>query len=170
MNREQAFFEAQLMFGGTIKKLQEQIAELQKQLEEKEQYTYTGKEVGEIERKYETKLEDLRSIKAKELAGEVFDCATQLSEKEKELREIRVENYTIKSYRDFLDNKCKNLIKENKKLKQQLHSQPAEIVEKIKQELGFIINNKERVVCDGSMTGDKYILSVLDNLLKEYQK
>lgn len=143
---------------------------LEKKLEEKEQYTYTGKEVGEIERKYETKLEDLRSIKAKELAGEVFDCATQLSEKEKELREIRVENYTIKSYRDFLDNKCKNLIKENKKLKQQLHSQPAEIVEKIKQELGFIINNKERVVCDGSMTGDKYILSVLDNLLKEYQK
>ena len=63
-----------------------------------------------------------------------------------------------------------DMLQENIKLRQQLHSQPAEIVEKIKQELGFIINNKERVVCDGSMTGDKYILSVLDNLLKEYQK
>lgn len=150
--------------GGTIKKLQEQIAELQKQLEEKEQYTYTGKEVGEIERKYETKLEDLRSIKAKELAGEVFDCATQLSEKEKELREIRVENYTIKSYRDFLDNKCKNLIKENKKLKQQLHSQPAEIVEKIKGEI------YTRMVVECKTTKYSDINLILTNILQEYQK
>ena len=36
MNREQAVMEAQIMYGGEIKKLQQQIAELQKQLEEKD--------------------------------------------------------------------------------------------------------------------------------------
>ena len=42
-----------------IKSLHKQIAELQKQLEEKEKYTYTGKEVGEIERKYDEKIDTL---------------------------------------------------------------------------------------------------------------
>ena len=42
-----------------IKSLHKQIAELQKQLEEKEKYTYTGKEVGEIERKYDAKIDTL---------------------------------------------------------------------------------------------------------------
>ena len=40
-------------------KLQDKIADLQKQLEEKEKYTYTGKEVGEIERKYDEKIDTL---------------------------------------------------------------------------------------------------------------
>ena len=44
-------------FGETDK--DKQIAELQKQLEEKEKYTYTGKEVGEIERKYDDKIDTL---------------------------------------------------------------------------------------------------------------
>ena len=44
-------------FGETDK--DKQIAELQKQLEEKEKYTYTGKEVGEIERKYDEKIDTL---------------------------------------------------------------------------------------------------------------
>lgn len=39
-----------------VKSLHKQIAELEKQLAEKDKYTYTGKEVGEIERKYETQL------------------------------------------------------------------------------------------------------------------
>lgn len=37
MNREQAFMEAQIMYGGEIKKLLQHIAELQKQLEETKQ-------------------------------------------------------------------------------------------------------------------------------------
>lgn len=44
-------------FGETDK--DKQIAELQKQLKEKEKYTYTGKEVGEIERKYDEKIDTL---------------------------------------------------------------------------------------------------------------
>ena len=44
-------------FGETDK--DKQIAELQKQLEEKDKYTYTGKEVGEIERKYDEKIDTL---------------------------------------------------------------------------------------------------------------
>lgn len=39
-----------------VKSLHKQIAELEKQLAEKDKYAYTGKEVGEIERKYETQL------------------------------------------------------------------------------------------------------------------
>ena len=42
-----------------IKSLHKQIAELQKQLKEKEKCTYTGKEVGEIERKYDEKIDTL---------------------------------------------------------------------------------------------------------------
>ena len=44
-------------FGETDK--DKQIAELQKQLKEKKKYTYTGKEVGEIERKYDEKIDTL---------------------------------------------------------------------------------------------------------------
>lgn len=36
MNREQAFMEAQMMYGGEIKKLRQQIAELKKHLAEKD--------------------------------------------------------------------------------------------------------------------------------------
>lgn len=42
-----------------IKSLHKQVADLQKQLKEKEKYTYTGKEVGEIERKYDEKIDTL---------------------------------------------------------------------------------------------------------------
>lgn len=42
-----------------LNKQDKQITELQKQLEEKEKYTYTGKEVGEIERKYDEKIKAL---------------------------------------------------------------------------------------------------------------
>ena len=49
-----------------------QIAELQKQLEEKEKYTYTGKEVGEIERKYDEKIDTLEQ-KLKSQPAEIVE-------------------------------------------------------------------------------------------------
>ena len=55
-----------------IKSLHKQIAELQKQLEEKEKYTYTGKEVGEIERKYDEKIDTLEQ-KLKSQPAEIVD-------------------------------------------------------------------------------------------------
>lgn len=55
-----------------IKSLHKQIVELQKQLEEKEKYTYTGKEVGEIERKYDEKIDTLEQ-KLKSQPAEIVE-------------------------------------------------------------------------------------------------
>ena len=92
-------------FGETDK--DKQIAELKQQLKEKEKYTYTGKEVGEIERKCDEKIDTLE---------------------------------------------------------QQLKSQPAEIVEKIKE---FVEGNayyyEEEQYAE-------HIIKYLDDILKEYQK
>lgn len=45
-----------------------------------------------------------------------------------------------------------------------------EVCKKIKEQLGFIVDGQERIVCDGSMTGDKTILAVLNQMQKEYEK
>lgn len=42
-----------------------------------------------------------------------------------------------------------------------------EVCEKIKEQLGFIVDGQERISCDGSATGDKTILAVLDQIQKE---
>lgn len=97
-------------FGETDK--DKQIAELEKQLAEKEKYTYTGKEVGEIERKYDEKIDTLE---------------------------------------------------------QQLKSQPAEIVEKIRE---FCLTDHKFKECEIYLREDngQTIYSFLDDILKEYQK
>ena len=45
-----------------------------------------------------------------------------------------------------------------------------EVCEKIKEQLGFIVDGQERISCDGSATGDKTILAVLNQIQKEYEK
>ena len=143
-----------------LKEKDQQISELQKQLDEK---TKT----------IEGLMEEQKNIENSASYQMFLDCQKQLEEKEKELREIRVENYTIKSYRDFLGNKCKNLIKENKKLKQQLRSQPAEIVEKIKKEFQKHLidwyEDEENINNELYIDAD-WVWEVLDTILKEYQK
>ena len=101
-----------------IKSLHKQIAELQKQLKEKEKYTYTGKEVGEIERKYDEKIDTLE---------------------------------------------------------QQLKNQPAEIVEKIKEQIFNHFNVKnieeyERLSLLNALFTADAVAEILDEILKEYQK
>lgn len=96
---------------------------------------------------------------------QIAELQKQLEEKEKKLKEIRVENYTIKSYRDFLNNQCKNLIKENKKLNQQLKTQLAEIVEKIKAFYKTSIYDRPNAHTEVSV-----LLHRLDTILQEYQK
>ena len=101
-----------------IKSLHKQIAELQKQLKEKEKYTYTGKEVGEIERKYDEKIDTLE---------------------------------------------------------QQLKNQPAEIVEKIKEQIFNHFNVKnieeyERLSLLNALFTADAVAEILDDILKEYQK
>lgn len=95
-----------------IKSLHKQIAELENQLAEKDKYTYTGKEVGEIERKYDEKIDTLE---------------------------------------------------------QQLKSQPAEIVEKIRE---FCLTDHKFKECEIYLREDngQTIYSFLDDILKEYQK
>ena len=99
-----------------IKSLHKQIAELKKQLKEKEKYTYTGKEVGEIERKYDEKIDTLE---------------------------------------------------------QQLKSQPAEIVEKIKEQIFNHFNVKnieeyERLSLPNALFTADAVIEMLDTILKEY--
>lgn len=101
-----------------LNQLDEQIADLQKQLKEKEKYTYTGKEVGEIERKYDEKIDTLE---------------------------------------------------------QQLKSQPAEIVEKIKEQIFNHFNVKnieeyERLSLLNALFTADAVAEILDTILKEYQK
>ena len=94
------------------------IKDLEAKLEEKEKYTYTGKEVGEIERKYDEKIDTLE---------------------------------------------------------QQLKSQPAEIVEKIKEQIfnHFSVKNIEEYerlsLLNALFTAD-VVAEILDTILKEYQK
>lgn len=45
-----------------------------------------------------------------------------------------------------------------------------EVCEKIKEQLGFMIDGQERIICDGSATGDKTILAVLKQTQKEFEK
>ena len=103
-------------FGETDK--DKQIAELKKQLKEKEKYTYTGKEVGEIERKYDEKIDTLE---------------------------------------------------------QQLKSQPAEIVEKIRKQIFNHFNVKnieeyERLSLPNALFTADAVAEILDTILKEYQE
>lgn len=110
---------------------------------------------------------------------QIAELQKQLEEKEKELKEIRVENYTIKSYRDFLNNQCKNLIKENKKLNRQLKSQPSEILEKIRKwgqkhynwvGDGTGYDGQDYNECIGFNKAIDKMIKMLDTILKEYQK
>lgn len=65
-----------------ISDLEAQIAEMQKQLKEKEKYTYTGKEVGEIEQYYENLLAE----KEKEIRKKVCDsCGREVLRVSKKL-------------------------------------------------------------------------------------
>ena len=101
-----------------IKSLHKQIAEFKKQLKEKEKYTYTGKEVGEIERKYDEKIDTLE---------------------------------------------------------QQLKSQPAEIVEKIRKQIFNHFNVKnieeyERLSLPNALFTADAVAEILDTILKEYQE
>lgn len=132
-----------------------QIAELQKQLEEKDKDNQFLKKMYFLER---TKNDNYHTEKY------------GLDKPVEELRKIKLKPKEKEIYYRGFDNCERQFATHIAELQQQLKTQPAEIVEKIKNELGFIINGKERIVCDGSMTGDKYIVSVLDTILKEYQK
>lgn len=91
-----------------------------------------------------------------------------LNEQDKKIKAKEKEANTYAKEIVFLDNKIKLL-------KQQLKSQPAEIVEKIKEQIFNHFNVKNIEECerlsllDALFTADA-VVEILDTILKEYQK
>lgn len=73
-------------------------------------------------------------------------------------------NYDKKDKLHLSEMQCLELIEENKKLQQQLHSQPAEIVEKINGEI------YTRMVVECKETNFADISLILDSVFEKYQK
>lgn len=125
----------------TISKLNQQIAELQKQLEEKNE-TIEGL------------VEEQKNIENSASYQMFLDIQKQLEEKEKIIQmQQNIKRYDIGK-----------ILTENTKLRRQLKSQPAEIVEKINGEI------YTRMVVEGKETKYTDINLILHNILKEYQK
>jgi len=77
----------------------------------------------------------------------------------------RIDYLTGKDYSEMCE-----LYKTAKNLKQHDRELVKEVCDKIKEQLGFIVDGQERIVCDGSATGDKTILAVLNQIQKEFEK
>ena len=102
-----------------------------------------------------------------ELTIEIKDLKKQLEEKEKEIETKNIINNLYKTTVSLRDNDFKDLVYENNSLKQQLKSQPAEIVEKIKNYKGEYFEWK---IGDKIYPAFKITEGDLDTILKEYQK
>ena len=95
---------------------------------------------------------------------QIAELKKQLEEKDKEIETKNSINNLYKATVSLRDNDFKDLVYENNSLKQQLNSQPAEIVEKI----GGEIYTRMVVECKETKYTD--INLILDTILKEYQK
>ena len=98
------------------------------------------------------------------LQQQIAQLKKQLEEKDKEIETKNIINNLYKTTASLRDNDFKDLVYENNSLKQQLNSQPAEIVEKI----GGEIYTRMVVECKETKYTD--INLILDTILKEYQK
>ena len=98
------------------------------------------------------------------LQQQIAELKQQLEEKDKEIETKNSINNLYKTTVSLRDNDFKDLVYENNSLKQQLKSQPAEIVEKI----GGEIYTRMVVECKETKYTD--INLILDTILKEYQK
>ncbi len=105
-----------------------EIKDLKKQLEEKEKYTYTGKEVGEIERKYETQLKEKEKL--------IEHWHNLYKERDKQFQSVRQRyhllnklqsNYNKKDKLHLLEMQCFDLVKENEELKKQLEEKKVDL-------------------------------------------
>lgn len=157
------------------------IAELQKQLKEKEKetkhwhnlYQERDKQFQSVRQRYHllNKLQSnydkkdklhLLEMQCFDLVKENEELKKQLAITEKEFDEYRKD--AIKSYNSFSDERF-NLKSENIQLEQQLKNQPAEIVEKIKAYYETSIYDRPE-----AHTKVKVLFSRLDTILEEYQK
>ena len=124
--------------------------------------------LADIETKYlPTQTEVVSDNKDKtinKLQQRISELEEQLEEKDKEIETKNIINNLYKATVSLRDNDFKDLVDENNSLKQQLNSQPAEIVEKI----GGEIYTRMVVECKETKYTD--INLILDTVLKEYQK
>ena len=161
----------------TIYNQNQQIAELKKQLEEKNQHItelqkqLNGKKLLEdnyarlserydmLDSRHDALLEENLEYEEK-----IDKLQKQLEEKDKEIETKNIINNLYKTTVSLRDNDFKDLVYENNSLKQQLKSQPSEIVEKI----GGEIYTRMVVECKETKYTD--INLILDTILKEYKK
>lgn len=101
----------------------------------------------------------------KSLHKEIAELKKQLKEKEKKIEDLKKsKQYFIMNYNHIID-----------KLQKQLESQPAEIVEKIKEQIFNHFNVKnieeyERLSLLNALFTADAVAEILDTILKEYQK
>lgn len=119
------------------------------------------KQIKKLEQKVQ-ELQELDNKRAFRLYCMLYDM---LEEQDPKDVASRIDFMTSENYADICE-----LYKTAKNLKQHDRELVKEVCEKIKEKLGFIINGQERIICDGSMTGDKTILAVLNQIQKEFEK
>lgn len=119
------------------------------------------KRIKELEQKVQ-ELQEVDNKRAFRLYCMLYDM---LEEKDPENVASRIDYLTGKDYSEMCE-----LYKTAKNLKQHDRELVKEVCEKIKEQLGFIVDGQERIVCDGSATGDKTILAVLNQIQKEFEK
>lgn len=101
----------------------------------------------------------------KSLHKEIAELKKQLKEKKKKIEDLKKsKQYFIINYNHIID-----------KLQKQLESQPAEIVEKIKEQIFNHFNVKnieeyERLSLLNALFTADAVAEILDTILKEYQK
>lgn len=119
------------------------------------------KQIKELEQKVQ-ELQEVDNKRAFRLYSVLYE---QLEKEGCENVASRIDYLTGKDYSEMCE-----MYKTAKNLKQHDRELVKEVCEKIKEQLGFIVDGQERIVCDGSATGDKTILAVLNQIQKEYEK
>lgn len=103
---------------------------------------------------------------------QIAELKKQVREKEEEVETKNIINNLYKTTVSLRDNDFKDLVYENNSLKQQLKSQPAEIIDEIKKQMDArkleYISHLTKKHCYG-LRIDR-IFEILDEILKEYQK
>lgn len=113
----------------------------------------------------EQKVQELQELDNKRAFKLYYVLYNELEKQCPENVASRIDFMTSENYADICE-----LYKTAKNLKQHDRELVKEVCEKIKEQLGFIVDGQERIVCYGSATGDKTILAVLNQIQKEYEK
>lgn len=71
-------------------------------------------------------------------------------------------NYSLVDNEEYFEATFKDIKDHDRELVRQVFNE-------IKEQFGFIVDGKERIICDGSATGDKTILAILNQIQKEYE-